>query len=355
MVEIARLLWLSSIYGHYNPVLILDEPTTILADSEVDTMFSILRSIKNRASVILISHRLSEVVENSDRIVILKDGKNVTEMPAAGVKISEVEQLMVGHEFSNDRYLENDQRIPENREVLKVEDLSVKGHFEPLDFSVHAGEVVSLIGLIGSGKESVRDCLTGIRKPDSGSIFIDGKKVSTFAPHQSIALGIGHVPIDRRSEGLAAGMSVMDNINLLVLNNLKKGGLLNRRKEKAAASIWVDECMIKTPSLESLCGTLSGGNQQKVVIAKWLGANTKILILDHPTRGVDVGAKEEIYRLIRNLAEEGIGILVMCDTLEEDIGLSNRILIMNEGRYIKEELSPPNAKPKPTDIIKYIV
>ena len=355
MIEIARLLWLSTIYEHYNPVLILDEPTTILSDSEVDTMFAILRSIKSRASVILISHRLSEVVENSDRIIILKDGRNVTNMPAEGVRLSEIEQLMVGHDISADRYLENEQREPESEEVLRVEELELEGHFEPIDFSIQKGEIVSLIGLIGSGKEEIRDCLTGIRKADAGEIYINNKKVSISAPHHSIRFGIGHVPIDRRSQGLATSMPVVDNVNLLILDSLKKNGLLNRSLEKNTADRWVRECAIKTPSLDTLSGNLSGGNQQKVVIAKWIGANVKLLILDHPTRGVDVGAKEEIYRLIRNLAGEGIGILIMCDTLEEDIGLSNRILMMNEGRFIKDEKSPPNAKPTPADIIKYIV
>ena len=355
MVEVARLLWLSSIYGHPNPVLILDEPTAILSDTEVDTLFSILRSIKHRASVVLISHRLSEVVENSDRIVILKDGRNVAEMPAGSAKITDIEQLMVGHEVSADRYLEEYQHEPQAAEVLRVDELRVEGQFEPLDFSLRKGEIVGLIGLIGSGKEAVRDCLTGIRRADGGDIYLEGVKISPGNPHQSIRLGIGHVPIERRSQGLATGMSVQDNINLLVLKSLRRGGLLTRKVGRRNAQRWVERCRIKTPSLDVLSGTLSGGNQQKVVIAKWIGAGTRFLILDHPTRGVDVGAKEEIYHLIRDLAQEGIAILIMCDTLEEDIGLSNRILLMKEGRLIKEMAAPPNAKPTPSDIIKFIV
>ena len=355
MVEIVRLLWLSQLYGHYNPLLILDEPTAILSDSEVETLFTILAEIKNKASVILISHRLQEVVENSDRIVILKDGRNVTEMPARDAKIAEIEQLMVGHGFSSDRFLMKDQREPEAGELLRVEDLSKKGQFEPVDFTIHKGEIVSLVGLIGSGKEAIINCLTGLEKADTGQIFIEGKLVNVSSPSRATALGIGHVPIDRRNEGLATGLSVADNINLLVLKTLRKWGLLSRRKERANARHWVDECLIKTTSVDALCANLSGGNQQKTVIAKWIGSHIRVLILDHPTRGVDVGAKEEIYRLIRKLADEGIGIILMSDTLEEDIGLSNRMLILNDGRLVKEEVCPPDLKPTPKDIIKYIV
>ena len=289
------------------------------------------------------------------RKVILKDGRNVAEMPAGSAKITDIEQLMVGHEVSADRYLEEYQHEPQAAEVLRVDELRVEGQFEPLDFSLRKGEIVGLIGLIGSGKEAVRDCLTGIRRADGGDIYLEGVKISPGNPHQSIRLGIGHVPIERRSQGLATGMSVQDNINLLVLKSLRRGGLLTRKVGRRNAQRWVERCRIKTPSLDVLSGTLSGGNQQKVVIAKWIGAGTRFLILDHPTRGVDVGAKEEIYHLIRDLAQEGIAILIMCDTLEEDIGLSNRILLMKEGRLIKEMAAPPNAKPTPSDIIKFIV
>jgi ribose transport system ATP-binding protein len=355
MVEIVRLLWLSQRYGHYNPLLILDEPTAILSDSEVKTLFAILEEIKKKASVILISHRLQEVVENSDRIVILKDGRNVTDMPARDAKLAEVEQLMVGHGFSSDRFLMKDQRKPEPVELLRVAGLSKKGQFEPIDFTLHRGEIVSLVGLIGSGKETIVDCLTGLQKAGAGRIFVEGRPVTVGSPSRAIALGIGHVPIDRRNEGLATGLSVADNINLMVVKRLRELGLLSRRKERANARHWVDECLIKTPSVDTLCANLSGGNQQKTVIAKWIGTHIRVLVLDHPTRGVDVGAKEEIYRLIRMLAGEGIGIIVMSDTLEEDIALSNKILILNDGRLVREEACPPGAKPTPNDIIRYIV
>ncbi|HVO37541.1 MAG TPA: sugar ABC transporter ATP-binding protein [Spirochaetia bacterium] len=355
MVEIARLLWLTKLYGHDNPVLILDEPTTVLADKERETLFTILREIKSRASIVLISHRLQEILENCDRIVVLKDGKNVTEMASSDARLQKIEQLMVGHSFSTDRFHEDEQRRRGEKEILRVENLGKAGQFQPLSFSVGEGEIVGLVGLVGSGKEEVCKCLAGLEKADSGSIFLDGKRLPAGSPRGSVRAGIGHIPIDRRSEGLALMMNVAENVNLLVLNRLKAGGFLSPGREKKNARHWVEECQIKTPSISTLCANLSGGNQQKTVISKWLSSRVRLLILDHPTRGVDVGAKDEIYKLMRKLAREGIGMLVMCDTLEEDIGLANRMLIMKDGRLVQEIGSAPKTKPDPKDIISLIV
>ncbi|MGA2765155.1 MAG: sugar ABC transporter ATP-binding protein [Spirochaetia bacterium] len=355
MVEIARLLWLSKLYGHANPVLILDEPTTVLADKERETLFSILKEIKSQASIVLISHRLQEILESCDRIVVLKDGKNVTEMPASQSRLLKIEQLMVGHSFSSDRFHEEEQRARGEKEILRVENLAKEGLFQPLSFTVGEGEIVGLIGLVGSGKEEVCKCLAGLERADTGSIFLDGKKLPSGSPRAAVRAGIGHIPIDRRSEGLALMMNVAENVNLLVLNRLKTGGFLSPARERKNANHWVSECQIKTPSISTLCANLSGGNQQKTVISKWLSSRVRLLILDHPTRGVDVGAKDEIYKLMRKLAKEGIGMLMMCDTLEEDIGLANRMLVMKDGQLVEEIDSSPKKKPDPKDIISLIV
>jgi ribose transport system ATP-binding protein len=355
MVEIARLLWLSKQYGQENPVLILDEPTTVLADAERDTLFSILRELKKQASIVFISHRIQEVLENSDRIVVLKDGKNVTEMAATESRLLKIEQLMVGHSFSADRFHQEGELRQAEKEILRVDNLSKAGLFQPLNFSVGEGEIVSLIGLVGSGKEAVCRCIAGLEKADTGAVFLDGRKLPSGSPSGAVKAGIGHIPIDRRSEGLALMMSVAENVNLLVLNRLKTAGFLSPAREKSNADHWISECQIKTPSIGTLCANLSGGNQQKTVISKWLSSRVRLLILDHPTRGVDVGAKDEIYKLIRKLAREGIGMLIMCDTLEEDIGLANRMLIMKDGRLVKEIASPPGQKPTPQEIIGLIV
>jgi ribose transport system ATP-binding protein len=355
MVEIARLLWLSRLYEQTNPILILDEPTTVLEEEERSTLFSIVKDLKKNASIILISHRLQEIVDNCDRITILKDGKNVKDLSGDVAEIAEIEHSMVGRGFSESRYRENEQSEPRNEVILTVDQLGKKGAFEPISFKVKSGEIVGLVGLVGSGKEDVCSCICGLLKPDSGTVLLRDQKIQPGSPGSAVSAGIGHIPIDRRSEGLALGMTVSDNVNMLILGKLKSLGLLNPTLERRNANKWIKECQIKTPSTSVSCATLSGGNQQKVVIAKWLSSAVRLLVLDHPTRGVDVGAKDEIYGLIRGLAKDGISMLIMCDTLEEDIGLSNRLLIMKDGCFVKEVECPATRKPTPAEIIGSIV
>src|SRR3984957_2121107 len=205
MVEIARLLWLSKLYEQENPILILDEPTTVLTERERNTLFEILAEIKCQASIVLISHRLQETVENADRIVILKDGKNVDELTGRSAKITDIENIMVGHTFAAERYRENEQTDRESEIVLNVRELTKAGAFEPISFAVGKGEIVSLVGLVGSGKEELCRCITGLEKPDSGSITFCGKKLAPGSPRDTVRSGLGHVPIDPRCEGLALG------------------------------------------------------------------------------------------------------------------------------------------------------
>jgi ribose transport system ATP-binding protein len=355
MVEIARLLWLSTRYGCQSPILILDEPTTVLNDDERATLFATLQRLKQQASVIFISHRLQEVVDTADRIVVLKDGRSVAELAGAEAQPSRIEELMVGHTFAADRYREHEQRSPGPEVVLEVRDLSRRGAFAPLSFAVHRGEIVSLVGLVGSGKESVCRCINGLERPHGGSVLLDGAAIPPGSPSEAVRRGIGHVPVDRRSDGLALAMSVAENVNLLVLERLRVAGFIAPRLEQKNARTWIEACRIKTPSARALCATLSGGNQQKTVIAKWLSSHVRALVLDHPTRGVDVGAKDEIYRILRGLAQDGVGMLIMCDTLEEDIGLSNRMLIMKDGQLVQEVDCAPDRKPTPRAIIQHIV
>ena len=356
MVEIARLLWLSRLYGRDNPVLILDEPTAVLGDEDRARLFAILRELKKRASVVFITHRLQELVENCDRVCILKDGKNVAVLSASEAGTMHIERLMVGHSFSADRFHEDLQRGSRGgREVLEVEGLSRAGHFAPISFTIREGEIVALIGLVGSGKEEICKCVAGTERADAGRISVGGEQLPLGSPRSAVLAGIGHVPVDRRSEGLALMMSVASNVNLLVLGRLKRAGLLSPSQERANARHWVAETQIKTPSLSALCANLSGGNQQKIVISKWLSSKVRLLVLDHPTRGVDVGAKDEIYKLMRKLAGQGIGMMVMCDTLEEDIGLADRLLVMKDGQLVQEVASPPGGKPSPQHILSLIV
>ena len=355
LVEIARLLWLSDLYGISQPVLILDEPTTVLVQSEIDQLFNLLRCMENDASIIFISHRLEEVIDISDRIVIFKDGENVKELKSEEADIETIENLMVGHELAEDHYKESEQIEPEKSIVLSVEDMSLEGAFEPISFNVHKGEILCLGGVLGSGKEDLCRCLSGLQAQSSGSFSVKGKKVEKHTPAASIAAGIGYVPSDRRDEGLGLQLTVKENASLIKLKDLLSKGILLPNVEKAEVEKWVKQLRIKTPSINTYVGQLSGGNQQKVVMAKWLASDIDLLILDHPTRGVDVGAKEEIYSEIRNLARQGLALIIMCDTLEEDIGLANRMITMKDGRKTNEIFCPSDKKPAPVDIIRYMV
>ena len=355
MVEIARLLWLLRSYGAENPVMILDEPTTVLQEKEVETLFRKLHEIKNKASVILISHRLEEVIANSDRIVVFKDGQYVDQMPAKDADIHGIEKLMVGRGMMGNHYIEDQQREPSQNVRLSLKNVSMAGSFEPMSFSLREGEIVSLVGLIGSGKEDLCKCLLGIKRFSGGTVEVDGATVDIRSPSDAIARGIGHIPIDRRSEGLALDFSVKDNINMLVLGRLRSFGLINPLRERENALHWVKDCLIKTPGINNKTGNLSGGNQQKVVLSKWLSSGVRVLVLDHPTRGIDIGAKEEIYKRIRTLADAGLSLILMCDTLEEDIGLGNRLIIMKDGKVTREVDCPGAAKPTSQDIIAAIV
>ena len=355
MVEIARLLWLSELYGVENPILILDEPTTVLQEHEAKLLFEIMGQLKKKSSIIFISHRLEEVVMLSDRIIVLKDGERMAEITHDAAEVRKIEKLMVGHELAEEHYRESLQTPAGDEVVLKVQGLCQEARFKDFSLELRRGEIVSLVGLLGSGKEEVCRALGGSEQPTEGTISVGGKRVRFSSPKDAIAAGIGCVPIDRRNEGLATTLDVAENINLLVLRQMVSGIFLNPVLEKANAARWVKECMVKTPSLQTSCANLSGGDQQKVVIAKWLAANIRILILDHPTRGIDVGAKDEIYRRIRELAASGVSLIMMCDTLEEDIGLCNRMLVMKDGKIVKELPCPKGGKPTPLDVIGYIV
>ena len=355
MVEVARLLWLSNIYHVENPLLILDEPTTVLASKEIMQLFNILREIKNEASIIFISHRLEEIFELSDRIVVLKDGRNAANMKVSETNIHQVENLMIGRGLSAEYYNESEQSEPKDEVLLKVDGLEKKGSFRPISFLVKKGEILSFVGVVGSGKEDICKCISGMMKPDNGIILIEGKEVKINKPTDAIKAGIGYIPINRREEGLALQMDVVSNITLIMLKKIIRNGLINSQVEKEEALYWIKKCSILTPSSKTLCKNLSGGNQQKVVLSKWLAANVKIMILNHPTRGVDVGAKEEFYKMFRLLALEGMSIILMSDRLEEDIGLCNRMIIMKDGNITKEIACSVNNKPTPADIISYIV
>ncbi|MFM8747870.1 MAG: sugar ABC transporter ATP-binding protein [Aestuariivirga sp.] len=355
MVEIAKALSLNSrIKGHVT--VLLDEPTSVLEQKEVDLLFRIIRDLRDRASFVFISHRLEEVLGISDRVYVLRDGKVVKELPAAGATVKDLHQLMVGRQLHHEYYREARQATPSTQVVLSCEALSKDGSFADVSFELHAGEVLGIAGVVGSGREDLARCLAGHARPSRGSVRIAGQAVDFHSAHDATADGVGLLPAERKVEGLVAPFSVAENMTLAALPRFTSpGGAIRFGAERQTAQDWIGRLKIKTPSSATMVGSLSGGNQQKVVLAKWRIAGVKVLILDHPTRGIDVGAKEDVYDLIREMTAEGLAIVLLGDTLEEVIGLSSRILVMRDGKVTARLEAPPGAKPQQVELLRHMV
>jgi ribose transport system ATP-binding protein len=354
MVEIAKALSLDTRISR-DITILLDEPTSVLERKEVDLLFDIVRDLKQRASFVFISHRLEEVLHICDRVYVMRDGKVVKELPAAGASISELHQHMVGRQLHGEYYRETRQATPGNETVLACRGFGKKGAFSDVSFDLKRGEVIGIAGVIGSGREDLARCLAGHAAPDTGQLEIAGQPVRFAGPHTATSAGVGLVPAERKTEGLVYSFSVAENMTLAALPAFTGNGVIRFGAEAAIAKEWIDRLKIKTPSAATMAGSLSGGNQQKVVLAKWRIAGVKVLILDHPTRGIDVGAKEDVYELIRDMTAEGLSVILLGDTLEEVIGLSNRILVMRDGKVTSEIAAPPGAKPPQVDIVRHMV
>ncbi|HSV31910.1 MAG TPA: sugar ABC transporter ATP-binding protein [Atribacteraceae bacterium] len=354
MIEIARNIWLSKQAKVETPIIILDEPTTVLEQKDIELLFYQLKELKKRISLIYISHRLKEIVELCDRVYVLKDGVNVGCFGHQEVDEDLLRSKMVGKEFHGEYYLINEQRKAADKIVLELKNCSRRGAFRDVSFQVNEGEIVSLCGTIGSGKEALCSALYGMGGLESGEILVNGKKVAIHSPAQAFSYGIGYIPEDRKSEGLVLNMPLFDNMTLPIVHELKKGLFIDRDQQLSLANQMIQKLNIKTPSPRAYCLSLSGGNQQKVVLSKWLLTHVKILIMSHPTRGVDVGAKREIYHFMREMAQQGMAMIVMGDSFEEDIGLANRIIIMRD-REISAIIDANDTKPTPSDLIQYVV
>jgi ribose transport system ATP-binding protein len=354
MVELARALAIED-RSKMEPVIVLDEPTTVLDGNEVKLLFSKLSSLKERASIIFVSHHLEEVMELTDRIYVFKDGKNVAELKTSETDVHQLHRLMVGRTLQGEYYRQGKQSKPEDKTIVQVENLTIPGKCQDISFDLHKGEIIGFAGVEGSGREAVCRAIAGMEKPSGGSVLIDGKALIFDRPIESIKAGVGYVPADRGGEGLVLYLSIGPNITLPNLNLVTKRGFLNPKMEKNTAITWIKRMSIKTPGPDALCLNLSGGNQQKVVLAKWLASKVKVFVLDHPTRGVDVGAKEEVYELIRELAKQGIAFLLIADTLEETIGLSNIIYTMQDGSITNKVDAPMDNKPTPLDLIEHMM
>ncbi len=354
MVEIAKALSLDTRIDKHITIL-LDEPTSVLESREVDLLFSIVRDLRDRASVVFISHRLEEVLELCDRIYVMRDGKIVAETPAKGTTVKELHTHMVGRQLHHEYYRESRQAKPGDTVVLEAKGLARHGAFSDVSFALRKGEVLGVAGVIGSGREDLARCLAGHLSPDAGTLSLKGKPVRLRGPGDAVSNGIGLVPAERKVEGLVGPFSVSENMTLPALSRFAPSGVIRFAEENETARGWIKRLNIKTPSTETMVGSLSGGNQQKVVLAKWRVAGVDVLILDHPTRGIDVGAKEDVYELIRDMTADGLAIVLLGDTLDEVIGVSSRILVMRDGKVQAQFDAPAAAKPTQVEIVGHMV
>ncbi|MBM7698637.1 sugar ABC transporter ATP-binding protein [Kurthia huakuii] len=315
-------------------VIIMDEPTAALTDREIQTLFKTIRKLQSEGvSFVYISHRMEEIFAICDRITILRDGEYVGVRTIKDTTFDEIVQMMVGRELG-ERFPGRTAAIGDVK--LEVKGLTRPGLCEDIHFSVRKGEIVALAGLMGAGRTEVAQAIFGYRKMTKGELFIDGNAVKINNPREAKKRGIGFVTEDRKTQGLVVDFSIKENIAMANFNKTSKSGIIRGSKEKSFVGKLVEKLGVKTPSAELPAKSLSGGNQQKVVIAKWLGIEPEILILDEPTRGVDIGAKKEIYQIMNDLAEQGVAILMISSELPEVIGMSDRVLVMHEGKITGE-------------------
>ena len=326
MVEVAKALSLDA------RILIMDEPTAALSRHEIEQLFRIIRQLKERGvGIIYISHRLEEIFEIGDRVTVLRDGKYVDTRPAEGLSRDEVVHMMVNRDL--------DEQIPKEEtrfgaEVLRVENLSVNERLHDISFSLREGEILGIAGLMGAGRTRLAKAIFGAEKLSGGKIFIAGKQVKINSPRDAINAGIGLVTEDRKDEGLVLARSVKENISLPNIDQFLNMGVLDFQKENRTVDRYIDKLDIKTPGINQKVVYLSGGNQQKVVLSKWLCSHARIFIFDEPTRGIDVGAKKEIYQLMNDLTAEGDAIIMISSEMPEILGMSDTILVMRNGRVM---------------------
>lgn len=356
MVEIAKVFNSARSSGQSKSLILLDEPTSVLSDDEIRQLFHQIEELRKEGNaVIFVSHRLSEVIEISDRIYVFKDGRNVGTIESKEAEESLLYEKMVGRTSSGEYYKVERQVEPREKVVLDVKELGLHGSFKDVSFKLREGEVIGICGVVGSGKEDLCSVICGDIKPTSGNFLVNGRKADFSSPCNALREGIISIPKERREEGIIGILKIYENISLSNLRAVKQHGLISKKKQIEQSEYWINKLGIKCSSCSELACQLSGGNAQKVVFARVLASGCRILILNHPTRGVDVGAKEEIYSLIRDITKQGISVILLGDTLDECIGLSNRILVMKDGLVTKEFEAPAGGKPEQVEIVKYMM
>ena len=323
MIEIAKALMVDA------KVIIMDEPTAALTQSETEVLFQVVRSLKEKGvSIVYISHRMEEIFELCDRITVLRDGSYIDTKRIQDTDMNDVVKMMIGREIG-ERYPLREASIGEV--VFKVEGLTCPGVFKDVSFEVHAGEVLGVSGLMGAGRTEIMQAIFGNMPHVTGKLFLNGEEIHNHNPGQAMKNGIGFITEDRKTEGLMLEESIRKNISLANLGRISRRGVLRKKEERELVQKGIEELHIKCFGPEHECGRLSGGNQQKVVFAKWIYTDPKVLILDEPTRGVDIGAKKEIYNIINDLAAKGVAIIMVSTELPEVLGMADRIMVVREG------------------------
>jgi len=329
-----QVVQIAAAVGEGAKVVVFDEPTSSLGESEAANLFRLIDELRARGVAILyVSHRMPEIYRLCDTITVLRDGRHVGTHPASELDEASLVQLMIGRRL--EQYYPAHVSVPPREERLRVEGLTRPGHFEDVSFTLHAGEVLGLAGLVGAGRSEVAESIFGVAPATRGRIWVRGKEVQIARATDAMAQGIGFVPEDRKKQGLVLGMRTRENTTLPTLDRMSKLGFVDRAAERETVRTYFDRLRVKaTP--ETVTAALSGGNQQKIVMAKWLAAGGDILILDEPTRGVDVGAKAEIHAWIDKLASEGTAVLLISSELPELLSLSSRVVVLREGRVVGE-------------------
>jgi ABC-type sugar transport system ATPase subunit len=340
MVEIMKA------YRRNPSIIAFDEPTASLSDAEIDILFEIIRQLKSKMIILYVSHRMKEIFRITDQVVILKDGRFIRQEAVNKISEDEIIRSMVGRDLGDIFHsLSRNDKIGDV--IFRAENLKAD-NVKNVSFEVHAGEILGFAGLVGAGRTETMRAIFGADKKESGEIFLeteppgdDGKakgvrRLDIKFPEDAIARGIALCPEDRKEQGIFSIRAVKDNISVVMLRSILKNGFINRRAEIDMAENGVRQLNIRTPSIDKRMGELSGGNQQKTIFARWLAMNPRLLILDEPTKGIDVGSKSEIYQIICDLAKQGIGIIFISSELPEILGLSDRIIVMCQGRITGE-------------------
>lgn len=324
-------------------LLVLDEPTASLTRKEVNALFEVIHRLKSRGvTTMFVSHKLNEVFDIAERVTVLRDGEKIGDYAPSELDHKKLVFLMTGSKFESSPPAP---LAPDAPNLLEIRNLTRSGEFSDLSFSVKKGEILGITGLLGSGRTELALSIFGMTLPDSGSVLLEGKAVNIRSNSEAKKMGIAYVPEDRLSQGVIQAQSILDNMSLTVLDKLKAFlGLLDKKRMRSDAEAWVRDLQIKIPSLDSPVKTLSGGNQQKIVLSKWLSTNPRLLILDEPTIGIDVLAKNGVHDLIKDLASKGIGIILISDEIPEVLSNCHRVLVMHKGRIVHEVVPGPEAE-----------